>query len=349
MIEGPVRRDGTHRGERRLAVAICSHNPRPEYLSRVLIALRAQTLGTSEWELILVDNASHEHLDSYDLTWHPHHAHIREETLGLTSARVRAIQETRADLIVFVDDDNVLAPEYLERALSLAAKHSRLGVFGAGVINPEFEAAPSSELAPWLHSLLALRSVEAECWTNDPREYRCVPCGAGLCVRSSVAKAYVECVGALRITEVLDRIGERLFGGGDDLFSFTAARSGWGVGLFPELHITHLIPENRLRKRYLRRLVHDHAYAHAIREYRLYNEQPPVLGFLVMARILLHGIRRGPLSMRYRWAAALGAQRAARFIGSSGLEPLEDIVLSGQVEGARSLGDAKVANLAERS
>ena len=41
-----------------LSVIICTHNPRLDYLGRVLDALREQTLGKEQWELVVVDNAS---------------------------------------------------------------------------------------------------------------------------------------------------------------------------------------------------------------------------------------------------------------------------------------------------
>jgi glycosyltransferase involved in cell wall biosynthesis len=43
-----------------VSVIICTHNPRPHYLSRVPAALRSQTLPMEQWELLVIDNASHE-------------------------------------------------------------------------------------------------------------------------------------------------------------------------------------------------------------------------------------------------------------------------------------------------
>ena len=91
------------------SVILCSHNPRPDYLRRVLDALDAQTLSKENWELLLIDNASKARLaDSWGLSWHPRARHIREDELGLMSARLRGIRESCGDLLVFVDDDNVL-------------------------------------------------------------------------------------------------------------------------------------------------------------------------------------------------------------------------------------------------
>src|SRR5450759_5157394 len=80
-----------------ISVIICTHNPRPHYFSRVLAALRSQTLPMVHWELLVIDNASQEPLtsDTYDLSWHPYARLVREEELGLSAARIRGMNEAR--------------------------------------------------------------------------------------------------------------------------------------------------------------------------------------------------------------------------------------------------------------
>src|SRR5437867_11640557 len=98
-----------------VSVIICTHNPRPDYLRRVLDALKAQTLPMEQWELLLIDNASSEGLvDVWDLSWHPSAHHIRENELGKTPSVLRGIKESAGELLVLVDDDNVLAPDRSE-------------------------------------------------------------------------------------------------------------------------------------------------------------------------------------------------------------------------------------------
>ena len=41
-----------------ISVIICTHNPRMDYIDKVLSALKSQSLSQQEWELLLVDNAS---------------------------------------------------------------------------------------------------------------------------------------------------------------------------------------------------------------------------------------------------------------------------------------------------
>src|SRR5262245_61510732 len=116
-----------------LSVIICSHNPRRDYLRRVIDALRNQNLSKDRWELLLVDNASDASLArAWDLSWHANARHAVETEIGLASARMRGIREASSDLLVFVDDDNVLNPDYLSEALRIKSEWPMLGVWGSG-------------------------------------------------------------------------------------------------------------------------------------------------------------------------------------------------------------------------
>src|ERR1039458_3938551 len=136
-----------------ISVIICTHNLNQDYLRRTLGGLKRQTLVNSRWELLLIDNASARPLSSeVDLTWHSNARHIREEELGLTPARLRGIRESSGELLVFVDDDNVLADNYLEVAIDVAAKHPHIGAFG-GSVRGEFETPPPEWIGPYLSGL----------------------------------------------------------------------------------------------------------------------------------------------------------------------------------------------------
>src|SRR5437762_983275 len=150
---------------RQLSVIICSLNPRRDYFDRVLERLKGQTLAKDKWELLLVDNASACPIaDSCDLTWHPHHVELLENEPGLTAARVRGINESEGDLLVFVDDDNLPAPDYLERAIEIANAYPLLSVFGSGALEPEFEVQPRPHVRP-MCALLGVRTVPRALWT----------------------------------------------------------------------------------------------------------------------------------------------------------------------------------------
>lgn len=307
-----------------LSVIVCTFNPRPEYLRRVLDALHEQTLPTDHWELLLVDNGSDKPLSSHwDLSWHPRARHIREDDLGLTPARLRGIRESVGDVLVFVDDDNLLAADYLQTASDLLAAHPFLGVIGAGVLEPEFAVEPSPELVPHT-GLLALRRVPAEQWSNNTSDHASVPWGAGLCVARRVARGYQHLLTRLGVEELVDRRGDKCFSMGDIAFSWAAVCAGQGFGVFPQLHVTHLISADRLTSRYFLRLVYYSTLSGGVLDYLWAGKEPGDSQSLgeQCVRLGLRGIRRGLFAVRLGLAAARGAAAAKAYITEQRLRPI---------------------------
>jgi glycosyltransferase involved in cell wall biosynthesis len=251
-----------------LSVIVCTHNPQPDYLRRVLAALQSQTLPREEWELWLVDNASAEPLaKNWDLGWHPNGRHVREEALGLTPARLRGMAESRAEVLVFVDDDNVLQDDFLAHVMAIAREYPSLGAWG-GNVTGEFEMPAPEWARPYLHAL-ALREVKGDIWSNFNIDNRSFPFGAGLCVRKSVASAYGQALMARPASRGLDRTGASTLSAGDVDLVMTAYDAGFGTGLFQRLHLTHLIPQTRLTVDYLSRLLEGIEYStHLLRNQR---------------------------------------------------------------------------------
>jgi len=243
-----------------LSVIICSHNPREDYLRRTLEALERQTLSRGEWELLLVDNASEQPLaGQWNLSWHPRARILREERLGLAYARIRAIHEAEGNPLVFVDDDNVLVGDYLERVKAIAQAHPMLGCFGAGVIEPEFECEPHPDVLPFTESL-ALRTTQVDRWTNIPDDFW-YPYGAGLVVRKDVAEQHAKGLVDEAESLLLGRKGGSLNSCEDDDYSWTACAMGYGRGIFESLRITHLIDKRRVEPSYLLRIIEGYSYS----------------------------------------------------------------------------------------
>lgn len=256
-----------------LSVIICTHNPRLNYLERVLQALKAQTLSMDKWEFLLIDNASDtSDLSKIELDWHPNASYIREDHLGLTPARLRGIKESIGQVIVFVDDDNILNLDYLENVLNISKDFQCLGAWGGKVL-PEFEESPPSWSKPYLE-LLAIREFKSDQWSNIQHQYESMPCGAGLCVRKKVAEKYVDYVNHDPKRADMGRKGKILTSCEDSDLALTACDLGLGTGLFTSLEVTHLIPAQRLEEDYLLRLVEGLAYSQVILKYLRDRELP---------------------------------------------------------------------------
>jgi glycosyltransferase involved in cell wall biosynthesis len=296
-----------------LTVIVCSHNPRPDYLRRVLKALADQTMPLEQWELLLVDNASERPLAaSWDLSWHPHARHVLEEELGVTAARQRGIREALSDLIVFVDDDNLLDETYLAQALKLKEEWPKLGAWGSGSITPQYELPPKERVKALL-PYLALRESARACWSNV---YPCVeatPWGAGMCVRAAAARAYCQ---IYKDSDILisSRRGGSLLSGEDIEIAFVACRLGFGMGVFPDLKLTHLIPRERVSPKYLLKVFEGTETSNALLAYKWSGILPRSI---VTPRGLLGALRnsitRGRMD-RQIYFAKIRADRVARNI-----------------------------------
>lgn len=249
-----------------VSVILPTHNPRAIPLERTLQSLREQCLPKEQWELLLIDNKSSLALSTQlDISWHPNGHIILEETLGLTPARLAGISSAKASLIVFVDDDNVLASNYLDMALAIANREPRVGAWGGAVL-PEFEQeAPKWTRDYWF--MLALRECDSPRVAFDSSDSQALPCGAGLCVRSEIAKGYAEATTGNTLKASLDRKGGSLASSGDTDIAYTALDMGYGIGIFPELSLVHLIPPGRLEPDYLVRLWEDMNYSHHVMVY----------------------------------------------------------------------------------
>lgn len=239
-----------------VAVIVCTHNPTPAYWKRVMDALQQQTLPRQDWELLIIDNDSIPSVASHtDPSWHPAGRICTEPQLGVTHARLRGIRESRAPLLVFVDDDNVVARDYLEQAITIAREHPYLGAWCGNVV-PEFEVEPAAWTRPYL-PLLALRSFERPIWANFTTMNDTVPCGAGMCFRRLVADEWVRRSSTDPRRLQLGRAGQSLASGEDADLAYTACDLGYGTGGFPQLQLTHLIPARRLTLPYLERLAEE--------------------------------------------------------------------------------------------
>ncbi|MBV8508401.1 MAG: glycosyltransferase family 2 protein [Alphaproteobacteria bacterium] len=300
------------------SVIVCTHNPRSDYFDRVLDGLRHQTLPLHRWELLIVDNASRLPLaSSCDISWHPTARHILESELGLAWARQRGIQEASADLIIFVDDDNVLDETYLAEAIKIKQEWPSLGVWGSGSIRGDLEVELPESLREH-RNWLPLREVTAPRWSNLAFYEDAMPMGAGLCVRREIAMAYSQFLDQSSI-QITDRLGESLVGKGDTEISIVCCNLGLGTGVFPELKLAHLIPRHRVSEEYFVRLAEGTYVSDFLLGYKwrhIIPQSPFSLRTLlsVLKTILLYrGVDR---NIRLAWVRALA--KAKRIIQTDG-------------------------------
>lgn len=303
-----------------LSVITCSFNPRTDHLSLVITALAKQGLDKSCWEYLLVDNGSDQPLALHtDLSWHPQARHIREEQLGLTPARLRGIREAQGEILLFVDDDNVLDPDYLEQALDIAGQWPMIGAF-SGQVRPGFETPPPAWTKRYWNRL-AIREFDHDRWSNIPCLEHTTPNGAGLCVRRNVADEYARYHADGRRKFILDRVGTRLLSAGDLDLATTACDLGMGNGLFASLKLTHLMPAGRLNEGYLLKLMEDQTFSAVVlasfRSNGCNGESSSGRRFRTLVMDQVRILRMNPRDRRFFLATRNGERKALDFLSNA--------------------------------
>jgi len=298
----------------KISVVLPTYSPHRGRLEATLDGLACQTLPRGCWELVLVDNASVPPVDENVLGrvgGGPLRL-LREEMPGLAYARRAGIRTASASLIVLCDDDNVLAPEYLEAALRRMEAYPSIGVAGGRSL-PLYETPPPD----WFDMRLAPLGCRdfgdvalifsAEEFRDQARYPECSPIGAGMVLRREAMDGWLQGVGRSGIS---DRRGRNLSSAGDCDMVLHALKAGYGAAYWPELTLEHLLPAERLELPYLAALSRA-AYRDFVKVLDLHGIRPwgAISRWSLPARAarawLTHRAWSGPENY-IRWQASLG-------------------------------------------
>jgi len=263
-----------------ITVALCTHN-HADRLPRTLADLGKLTPPSSPWEILLVDNASTDATPALltDTTWRPPDVSVRivrEQQLGLSNARNRAIKESRGKYLLFVDDDETPDRQWLtayEHAM-LAHAPDALG----GRIDVLFE---HGERPSWLQDellgFLGHLDHGEDCWLNDPDTpfY-----GGNFAVRVDLFPEVGD------FDADLGRKGEVNTGGEDTEFYRRLVASNYKVRWVPDAIINHRIRADKLWKSYFLDLHYRQGMSEGSRTRGNRKRLPPKYLFGQLARAI---------------------------------------------------------------
>lgn len=251
-----------------ISIVVPAYNPQDRIFSRVLEAI-ALLEHPSGWgvECVIVDNRSTPPLAERPvvqafLAASPAARLVREETPGLTPARLAGFRATSGAIVVMFDDDNVPARDYLKVVTRCAAEYPFVGVWGPGVVDVELLDSVPTRLQQRVrghHGHKHHRCVEYGCARARWLDF--YPPGMGQVIRRDVADGYRHAVesGALSAS---DRTGSSLASAGDNQIVWQGISMGAAAGVHPDLKLQHLIPSKRTTMQYLRRLMFGCAASH---------------------------------------------------------------------------------------
>ncbi len=263
----------------KLDVCICTHSPRRPVFRRVLQSLASQTLPRDQFHVWIIDNKSQPPLDEGDLL--PlkkagvSYTLLTEPRLGNVFAREKAIASTTGEWIVFVDDDNELADDYLQTVVEIAKANPHLGCFGGKLL-----LAPDLAVSDWMLPLLpylAIKDLGDEVISNCASEWgRWEPPTAGAAVRRPVLNLYLDNLKRFKESARLGRKGKKgLLSAEDSLMMRGAFSLNLHCAYQPRLKLWHHIDPNRLNFRYFLRLLYNYGRSYVILERSLGKQVEP--------------------------------------------------------------------------
>lgn len=237
-----------------VSVVICCFNS-SERLPETLRHLALQSVPADvPWEVVVVDNASTDGTaDVARQAWSstgcaaPFRV-VAQPVAGLSAARDMGLEQAAFEFVLFCDDDNWLAPDYVRLVYELMAGDPRLGSVGG-----HGRAVGEGPLPEWFERYSRYFAVghqgEASGDVTDAKGYLY---GAGAAVRRSILTKVKRLGFASRLS---DRTGQTLSSSGDLQISYLIRLAGYRLWFDTRLKFAHFMPVGRLRWPYFLALV----------------------------------------------------------------------------------------------
>lgn len=229
-----------------ISVIICTYN-RDKFLYDALQHVAANKFPYDDYEIVLVNNNSTDNTESECLRFQKDFPDVQfryfvETKQGLSHARNRGIDESLGDILVFLDDDSFVKPDYLHNLQQQMDTHPEAMAFG-GKITPRFETGETPKwLCKWTYSWVSAIDKGEEVVPFEGSSY---PIGANMGFR----KICLDKCGNFN-TE-LGRTKKNLMGGEEkDIFNRVKANDML-ILYFPDILVEHVIPPQRTTKDYI--------------------------------------------------------------------------------------------------
>jgi glycosyltransferase involved in cell wall biosynthesis len=228
-----------------ISVIVCCYNSAARIIP-TLEHLVAQKMSTHiPWEIILIDNNSNDGTGNIAENYMQGHSStipfsvVPEPDPGLSNARSKGFQEAKYEIVLMVDDDNSLAPNYVEGIYLGFENEPNVGMVG-GLGSAELENNPPK----WFKDYAYCFAVGEQ----NPKEHLY---GAGLGLRMS-ALDRLRKAGFKSLLS--DRTGSNLMSGGDTELCVAFRMAGYQLKYNPSLTFKHHLPDARINWTYLKRL-----------------------------------------------------------------------------------------------
>jgi glucosyl-dolichyl phosphate glucuronosyltransferase len=227
-----------------ISVVICTYN-RADRLSLTLEAMSKQTMPTSAFEVLVVDNRSTDNTLTICEQYKEQLANFRyiyEPVQGLSKARNSGWKATQSSYIAYLDDDAIPCEEWVKSILDVFETVQPKPIGVGGPIYPLWEI-PKPD---WINSSAETLFTTLDAG-NIPRWFgpnEC-PWGANVVYRRDA----LEAAGGFH--EQLGRKGQSLLSGEETLLNVTLTSQGEQFYYSPKAWVHHWVPKERINPNWL--------------------------------------------------------------------------------------------------
>lgn len=149
----------------KLSVVIVSFNTK-ELLKKCLESIKGSGLKASDYEVIVVDNASQDgSVEMVKEEFPEVKLIVNQENLGFAKANNQALKQVYGEYCLLLNSDTQVKPGALEKLVEFAEKHPEAGVIGARLLNPDGSIQPS------VYHLPTIWRAILEYWLGMEGEY----------------------------------------------------------------------------------------------------------------------------------------------------------------------------------
>jgi glucosyl-dolichyl phosphate glucuronosyltransferase len=232
-----------------ISVVICTYN-RAAYLPEALGSLTEQSLATSKFEVIVVNNNSTDHTESVCHKFIAEHptfpfTYLLETRQGASFARNTGAACAKGIYLCFLDDDAVTYPDYLENILTFFMDHPEAGGLGGRII-PRYIPTEPRWMSHFVSSLVGNFNYSDVIVEFSPNRY---PLESNMVIRKSDFDEIGGFNTALPGVKGTLRIG----GEGKDFF-FRLKEKGHRIFYDPSVIVEHVVEVNKLTSEYMYRV-----------------------------------------------------------------------------------------------
>lgn len=249
-----------------ISAVICTHN-RARYLREAIQSLAVQSLAKTQYEILIVDNASTDNTQQvvHEFSGMQNLKFIYEPVIGLSHARNTGWRNAAGTYVAYLDDDARAHPVWLEKIIEVFETVSPKPGCVGGKIEPIWEAPKPR----WLDDR-ALGQLSILDWGDKAEIIRGEKWLAGANV--AYPRILLEEIGGFNIK--LGRIGSKLLSMEENMARIEIEKKGYRCLYHPEIRVAHHILPERLTQTWFMKRAYWSGVGSALIQI---NQKPPTI------------------------------------------------------------------------